>query len=67
MDINFYINPNGSAEIITFIIQDLLKILTNYKAIRSAFWVPVDFKYLKKNIDDKNTKNHKIATLIKHS
>lgn len=33
-----YIKPNGwSSGVIVFIIQDLLKILTNYKAIRYAF------------------------------
>lgn len=40
--IEMYIKPNGwSSGVIVFIIQDLLKILTNYKAIRYAFWVPL--------------------------
>lgn len=66
--IELCIKPNGwSSDDIVFIIQDLLKILTNYKAIRYAFWVPLEFRYLKKNSDDKNNKPHKIATLIRHS
>lgn len=38
-------------------IQDLYKVLTNNKAVRYAFWVPVDFKLWKKKI-----KNHKNNT-----
>ncbi len=52
--------PEWLSRVFTLVIQDLFKILTNYKAIRYAFWVPLDFRYSKKenkNIDDNDTKS----------
>lgn len=64
-------NPKWLSSVFTsffFVIQDLFKILTNDKAIRYAFRVPLDFRY-SKMVGGKLTtiiqKNHKIPTLIK--
>lgn len=60
-----------------FLIQDLFKILTKYKAFRYAVWVPLDFSYWKYGAKKKKKKerkqnwrqwykNHKMPTFDKH-
>lgn len=49
-----------------FLIQDLFKILTKYKAFRYAVWVPLDFSYWKYGAKKKKEKRTetKMTTMI---
>ena len=70
--LKFYEPQTAQQRSHVFVIQDLFKILTKYKAIRCAFWVPLDLRYSKEEQKQNKKswrqwyKNHKMPTLIKH-